>query len=511
MKKRGLLKSAPPALALFAGLIWSAAALADEPVLTKAPVASAPAASSTCQGVPDFFLGTCQLAWYGVRFYGVIDVGGGYQTHGAPWDPNFPQGSSYLVQKMNRASMWTQAPNGLSRSSVGILVDEPFAPGWKFVGQLEAGFDPYSLRLANGPASIADNRGVPLDLQTSNNDSSHAGQVYNSVGYLGVTSDVLGTLTFFRQNAFTLDAVSAYDPMEGSYAFSALGFSSSNCGAGDTETCRITTAIKYRLAVGALRFGALAQVGGYAENNGSNGDYEAQIGGDIPVGHFGIGDGLLSLDAIYKWEKDAVNLSLSGVSNAAGVPIAPYLPQTLTATISNNQNVMLAAKYSVGPLRLFAGYEWYQLAPPSDPVNTVTGFTNIGGLPMGTAYANMTAVSNTAYSAGCGTGTGCSDRVMQIMWTGGRYVVDRNLDVAIAYYHYIQNQYVGGAGICTNPTAHSQCAGTFDAVSALIDWRFLPKWDAYFGMMFSQVNAGLSNGYLARNNFDPTVGVRFRF
>ena len=197
MKKRGLLKSAPPALALFAGLIWSAAALADEPVLTKAPVASAPAASSTCQGVPDFFLGTCQLAWYGVRFYGVIDVGGGYQTHGAPWDPNFPQGSSYLVQKMNRASMWTQAPNGLSRSSVGILVDEPFAPGWKFVGQLEAGFDPYSLRLANGPASIADNRGVPLDLQTSNNDSSHAGQVYNSVGYLGVTSDVLGTSDLF--------------------------------------------------------------------------------------------------------------------------------------------------------------------------------------------------------------------------------------------------------------------------------------------------------------------------
>jgi len=29
--------------------------------------------------------------------------------------------------------------------------------------------------------------------------------------------------------------------------------------------------------------------------------------------------------------------------------------------------------------------------------------------------------------------------------------------------------------------------------------------------MFSQVNAGLSNGYLARNNLDPTAGVRFRF
>src|ERR1700689_5064126 len=109
MKKLGLLKLALPVLALSAGLTWSATALADEPILTKAPVASTPAASTNCQGVPDFFLGSCQLAWYGVRFYGVIDVGGGYQTHGAPWDPYFPQGSLYLVQKMNSASMWTQA------------------------------------------------------------------------------------------------------------------------------------------------------------------------------------------------------------------------------------------------------------------------------------------------------------------------------------------------------------------------------------------------------------------
>ena len=169
-------------MALFAGATWSAAALADDPILTKAPVVSAPAAPTICQGVPDFFLGSCQLAYYGVRVYGVIDVGGGYQTHGAPWDPNFPQGSSYLVQKMNREAMWTQAPNALSRSHIGVLVDEPFAPGWKFIGQLEANFDPYSLQLSNGPKSIADNRGVPLDAQTANNDSSHAGQFYNSTG-----------------------------------------------------------------------------------------------------------------------------------------------------------------------------------------------------------------------------------------------------------------------------------------------------------------------------------------
>jgi predicted porin len=485
-------------------------ALADGPIVTKAPAAALATTSNSCTSAWGFFITDCPLSWYGVRLYGTVDAGAGYQTHGAPLDPNYAQGSSYLIQKMNRQAMWTLAPGGLSTSNVGVLVDEPFAPGWAFIGQLEASFDPYSMKLSNSPYAIAGNRGVPLNQQTAYSDSSRAGQVYNSLGYMGVNSDTFGTLTFFRVNALTLDALTAYDPMGGSYAFSALGFSSSNCGAGDSETCRITTAIKYRGNIGPVRVAALAQVGGYKQNNGSNGDYEAQIGGDIPIGNFGWGTGALSLDAIYKWEKDAVNLTLAGnPTNANGLPIAPYLPQTLTATISNNQNVMLVSKYRVGPLQVYAGYQWYQLAPPSDPVNTVTGFTNIAGLPMGTAFANMTAISNVAYGPGCAAATTCSDKIMHVMWTGAKYAVADNLDVIGAYYHYIQNDYTSAS--CANPAAHSQCAGTFDAVSAVVDWRFAPKWDAYFGMMFSQVNAGLSNGYLARNNFDPTAGVRFRF
>ena len=208
-----------------AGLVATAGqALADEPIVTKAPAAALSTTSSACTGVWGFFVTDCPLSWYGVRFYGTIDTGGGYQTHGAPLDPNFAQGSSYLVQKMNRQPMWTLAPGALSTSTVGVLVDERFAPGWAFIGQLEASFDPYSLELSNSPYSIASNRGVPLNLQTANNDSSRAGQFYNSVGYIGINSDTFGTLTFFRQNALSLDAITAYDPMGGSYAFSALGF-----------------------------------------------------------------------------------------------------------------------------------------------------------------------------------------------------------------------------------------------------------------------------------------------
>ncbi|HLN08319.1 MAG TPA: hypothetical protein VK281_05085, partial [Xanthobacteraceae bacterium] len=78
-----------------------------------------------------------------------------------------------------------------------------------------------------------------------------------------------------------------------------------------------------------------------------------------------------------------------------------------------------------------------------------------------------------------------------------------------AYYHYDQNTFATES--CAIAQAHSQCHGTMDAISGVIDWRFAPKWDTYFGMMFSQMNGGLSNGFLARNNLDPTVGLRFRF
>jgi hypothetical protein len=43
--------------------------------------------------------------------------------------------------------------------------------GWAFIFDHEAGFYPYSLHLANGPRSVAQNVGVPLTSQNSNADS----------------------------------------------------------------------------------------------------------------------------------------------------------------------------------------------------------------------------------------------------------------------------------------------------------------------------------------------------
>ncbi|WP_154073686.1 hypothetical protein [Bradyrhizobium erythrophlei] len=104
--------------------------------------------------------------------------------------------------------------------------------------------------------------------------------------------------------------------------------------------------------------------------------------------------------------------------------------------------------------------------------------------------------------------------VLQVMWTGAKYAVTDDLDVIGAYYHYIQNSFfgtpTGGPAFCSD-SSHSQCAGTYDAISAAVDWRFAPKWDLYFGMMFNQVHGGLGFGFFQHSNIDPTVGLRFRF
>ena len=94
--------------------------------------------------------------------------------------------------------------------------------------------------------------------------------------------------------------------MGASYAFSVIGWQGTAVGGGRTEDARISTAVKYRVDVGDwFRLGAIYQVGGYDQNNATQGEWGAQIGKDINFGAYG----KLSLDAIYTVDKGAVTSS----------------------------------------------------------------------------------------------------------------------------------------------------------------------------------------------------------
>jgi predicted porin len=494
--------------AILAGAVLFGAAIARaaDAIPTKAPPSTTnPSTPPTCTDPTDFFTTNCQLSWYGITVFGIVDTGVGWQSHGTPFNQLSAVAGSYLIQRQNRGPTWSVAPNALSNSFVGIKGNEPIAKDLSVVFDLDAGFDPASLRLSNGPGSVAGDAGLPQNMQTAYADSSRAGQWYNGQGYVGLSSPTYGTLTAFRQNSLTLDAVFDYDPFGASYAFSPIGFQGITCGGGNTENCRNSTSLKYRVTVGEFRAAALWQFGGYGQNNASNGGYQLGVGADIPT----FGKGTFSFDAIYSFFRDSVSVSLApGTNDAFGTPIPPFLPQALTARISNNTAAMLVAKYTTGPLKLFAGYEYIRFAAPSDPQ---TAFTDVAGnfVCAGCTAFNNTNINNTAFGV-----DGLGNELLQIMWIGGKYAVRDDLDVIAGYYHYIQNNFFGTAALGRAPcfgSQHPQCAGTYDAISAAVDWRFAPKWDAYFGLMYNQVNGGLAFGFLQHNNIDPTVGVRFRF
>ena len=85
-------------------------------------------------------------------------MGGSYQTHGSPFDKNFPTGASPTCgrrcdEPAARDGPWL--PTRMSQSNVGVKIKEPIAPGgWSFVSRDELAFDPYSGLLANAPQAM---------------------------------------------------------------------------------------------------------------------------------------------------------------------------------------------------------------------------------------------------------------------------------------------------------------------------------------------------------------------
>jgi hypothetical protein len=558
VKKFGLVT----ALTAAATLVGATYAMADGPMVAKsAPMAYAPPATAACGSVYDFFFTACPLSWYGVTVYGTVDLGASYMTHGAPFDKNFPTGVPYLIagggtNGTGRAAGFFLGPNGLSQSNVGVKIVEPIAPGgWSFVGQFELAFDPYSALLANAPQSLQNGIGTAQNQQLSPIDSSRWGWL-NTNQYVGISNPLAGTLTFGRQNALETDGVGAYDPMGGSYAFSPIGFSGKAAGGGDTEDARWTTAIKYRVNIGDGRFSAMIQpiglfapggsaAAGISAYNPNNGAASIGVGGDIKHSV----PGVMSWDLIGTYERDAVNIGTKfvGATQINGwpggaLPFPGGAASGLNATLSNQLAGMALFKWSLGswgndpapivgkgpvapsgptgiPLTFYAGYELIQFSNPSDPQTGSIrddGFTfNFASVTGAALSANGTGIVNNAFNSLCGKGGGCTNEIFQIVWVGAKYGITKNLDIISAYYHYIQNQYVvngaTAATSCQNSANLSQCAGWLDVASLVLDWRFLPKWDTYFGVMYSAEFGGIANGSIARNNVAATSGVRFRF
>ena len=459
---------------------------AKQPVVAARPAPPAPPANPTAPAAgnynkaPSIVADDGSLTWHGITLYGAIDMGLAYQTHGTPLSNSAGFGLGYLISKNSNKSYFGAAPNALSASNIGLKGNEELLPGLSAVFNLQTSFLPTSGRLADGLGSIVQNNGVPLTSQTTFADSSKDGQALNTAAWGGLSSPVYGTLTYGRQNSLTLDGVIAYDPMSASGAFSVIGFQGATAGGGDTENARLDNSLKYTVNLGPFRAAAAAQLS--PNGDGSRNIVQGQVG----VDYLG-----LSLDAIVGHVKDAISAAPLAVGF---VPTAAQLAQAgsglVAGTVSDNTSLMLLARYGIGPVKLFAGYENIRFVNPTVPLPV--GSTIIGGYTLGT-------VSNTGFP---------NARDLQVFWTGAKYAVRSDVDLIAAYYHQQQNSF-GPVG-CSNASL-ATCSGQLDAVSFLVDYRFAKRFDAYAGAMYSQVSNGLASGFLNRSTIDPTVGLRFQF
>jgi len=349
-----------------------------------------------------------------------------------------------------------------------------------------------SLTLNNGKGCAA----VATCTQTVGVDSSIAGQYFGGAAYLGVSSPTIGTFTVGRNTTNLADGIGKYDPLAASNAFSLIGFSGTAAGGGDTEDRRLDQSVKYYGKYDWLHVGALYQFG--SSSGSVNTGYQLQIGGEFAG---------FSVDAYYFKKYDAVSASsmsavqvgqLNGVCPAPLVCYNGYsIANTVNATVSDNETYAIMGFYDFGssmPLKLFGGYEHIAFNNPSNPL--------VGGTPIIGGYVLSPFLSNTAYN---------NQKTLEVFWAGLKYSPMKNVDVMAAYYGYNQNSFATGANAGCSDTRASQCSGTENVLSLVVDYRFTKRFDWYAGSMYSGVRDGLANGYLFHTNIATTTGLRFRF
>ena len=515
------------AAALAATLMPNVAArAADGPVPAPAPATPAAAAAAGpagCTSTHKFLATDCTLTWHGITLYGVYDIGVGWVSHGLTENAYNYEGES-LVNRNGNGSQFLIAQNNLSQTGLGIRFKEEFVDDWYVVGNASTGINPQSGQLANMAATNTINAGLPRGSYSFVGDGARAGQTFNDEFYGGISSKELGTLTFGRQRALGTDAMLAYDPANGAYSFSFIGYNGLMAGGGDTQDTRWDDAVKYRLTAGAAHFGAM-----YKFADGSGGCYSATPGWTAATctpetAHntalgFDLGAevGKLSADVVYQKVNQAISVvnpllgpasltqpyqstvnSINTVQITGANVIDPS--NTEYGIVTDNTALMVAAKYAWQAFKFYGGYEHIRYDNPSDPLGI--GASAQGGyLLSGVEDNNLD-----------------SPKIVQVWWMGVKYAYDARTDIALSYYHQEQNDF-RVPPTCTPASYRSSCAGTLNEVSLYVDHHFTRRFDVYAGIAYSNVSGGLAIAiphgpgvpYFYDNNVAPTIGGRFSF
>ncbi|HEV8047792.1 MAG TPA: porin [Terriglobales bacterium] len=477
-----------------------------------------------CASGHEFATTDCTLTWHGITLYGAYDVGVGWVSHGLPENGYNYEGAS-LVNRNGFQHRFLIAPNNLQQTGLGIRGKEEFLHGWSVVFNASTGINPQSGLLANASKTDIINNGLPRRSYSYAIDGARAGQPFNDEIYGGVSSAHFGTLTFGRQRSLGTDAMLLYDPAGGSYAFSYIGYNGTMAGGGDTENSRWDDAVKYRLTVGPVHFGAMykfadGSAGCYsvsstwsattctpesAHNNAYGFDLGADFGKfsvDIVPQHYNQAISVLnpllgpqSPTQSYQSTTDSINTNPITGTNL----IDPN--DTVYGIVTDNYAIMVAAKYAWNPFKFFAGYEYIWQNNPKNPLGV--GASDQGGYFMSGVEDNNLD----------------SEKLVNIWWTGAKYTYRSKTDFTFSWYQQRQNDFRVPPTCSPSAGFRSSCAGTLNEGSLYLDHHFTKRFDGFAGIAYSWVSGGLAIAiphkpgvpYNYNNNCAPTVGGRFAF
>jgi len=426
------------------------------------------------------------FTWKGITLYGIVDVGLQYDSHAAPFSDYFQAGSADIVQKNSRRAQFGVTSSNLSQSRVGLQGTEPLeflGSDWAGIFRVETFFNPASGDISDALHSLVQNNGRALANQTTNLDSSIAGEMFEQ-SFAGFSSPTYGTITFGRQNTILADGIAKYDPNATAYAFSLIGLSGTAAGGGDTQSRRFDQAMKYTYNAHGIHAGAIYKFGGYGTQE--NSAYQFMLGGEYAG---------FSVDAFYSKVKDAVAVSALSAAQVTDLPaLGLSSSNSLAGTISDNTTYSLEGLYTMGQFKIFASYENITYRNPE--VKLPVGFDDIGGY-------KLAVVNNAAYN---------EEKILQVYWGGVKWSVNGNLDLTAAYYGYHQSSYATGKEAGCTTILSSACEGELHTISFDAVYRLSKHFDTYAGVMWTEVQNGQANGYIySKNNINPTIGVRFRF
>ena len=425
------------------------------------------------------------------QVYGIIDIALSHTNRSLPENyelPNnfYPYSGAKVTPRTTARTAWVNG--GLQASRLGLKGEvtklQMLGQDFKFIYQLEAGFNPLDMKLHDAAQTLADNSGTRAN-SSVNADSSMNGELFARQAWIGLDGGALGRVSYGTQYNPFFEITGAYDPNSKADTFSPLGESGAiGGGGGISENARMKNSIKYGNVYETDSHGKLNYAGMYQFGNAAGSSH-----GDGFTMQLGYENKLFGIQFAYDRFTDAVKAGTA----ATGDSLAN---DTIAAALYNTEATLITLKWTPAPdLKISGGWEWYQLKPSSDAsinYHNLWDQTVFGGVATSALKPGEKQDNNVYF---IGASFDFSHRVPALA----------GLSTSAGFY---QTRFDAIDG----PTVSTSAQGKIDTWTAIADYKFNKRFDGYVAYTtnhFSGDKYPRASHYREVNNIG--AGLRMRF